>query len=85
MKGRGSTEVSQYSLYLVSCDVLYFPQPNKRRIYATPLRSIYLVWLHNKYKYNVHFKDIFNLLIFALPDVCRNKHIKKKFVTKEQL
>ena len=29
----------QYGLYLVSCDVLYFPRPNKRHIYATPLRS----------------------------------------------
>ena len=39
---------SQYGLYLVSWDVLYFPRPNKRRLYATPLRSSYLVWLHYK-------------------------------------
>ena len=42
---------SQYGLYLVSWDVLYFPRPNKRHIYATPLRSSYLVWLHYKRTY----------------------------------
>ena len=33
---------------LVSLDVFYFPRPNKRHIYATPLRSSYFVWLHYK-------------------------------------
>ena len=33
-------------LYLVIWDVLYFCRPNKCHIYATPLRSKYLLWLH---------------------------------------
>ena len=39
----------QNGLYdLVSWGVLYFPRPNKRYIYATPLRRIYFLWLHYK-------------------------------------
>ena len=29
----------------------HFPRPNKRHIYATPLRSSYFVWLHYKRRY----------------------------------
>ena len=36
---------------LVSWDVFYFPRPNKRHIYVTPLRSSYFVWLHYKRRY----------------------------------
>ena len=39
---------------LVSWDVFYFPWPNKRHIYATPLRSSYFVWLHYKWRYFPH-------------------------------
>ena len=31
--------------------LFYFLRPNKRHIYATPLRSSYFVWLHYKWRY----------------------------------